>query len=360
MTSFPFGNRAVRPLFVRALGGTIRRRGKAVASAARRVARVGPAVRLFSGVLLAGTIAIAAVFLADHYGAPAMLFALFIGMAFNFLSSDEKCAPGVDFASRHLLRTGVALLGARITFEQLGSLGLAPILLIAAAVPATMIIGYAADRLLGRDGSFGLLTSGAVAICGASAALALSAVLPQRRDQRDVIFTVIAVTGLSTLAMIAYPVVFAFMGFDARETGILIGATIHDVAQVVGAAYAISDETGDVATYVKLLRVALLPVVILLLSLRTRSSSGVQRMRLPSFMLWFVLILVVNSLGLVPEPVRMSLVDASGWLLVTAIAALGVRTSIGAIVELGGARLALVVGETLFLLSLAVAGIALS
>ena len=77
-------------------------------------------------------------------------------------------------------------------------------------------------------------------------------------------------------------------------------------------------------------------------------------------MLWFVLILVVNSLGLVPEPVRMSLVDASGWLLVTAIAALGVRTSIGAIVELGGARLALVVGETLFLLSLAVAGIALS
>lgn len=313
--------------------------------------------QLAPGLLLAATIALAATFLGEHYGAPVMLFALLIGMAFHFLADDEKCYAGIDFASRQLLRTGVALLGARITLDEISSLGIAPLVLIAICVPATICFGLVVDRLSGRDGNFGLLTGGAVAICGASAALALAAVLPQKDGHRNAIFTIITVTGLSTIAMITYPILFDILGFTDREAGILIGATIHDVAQVVGAGYAFSDEAGDTATYVKLLRVALLPFVVILLAVAGRETSPAGRVQWPTFTVWFFLILLCGSFGLIPSLLRETLVEASGWFLVTAIVSLGIKTSLKTMLDHGGARFALILAETIFLLGLAMAGV---
>ncbi len=320
-------------------------------------ARFAVIAALVPGLLLSGTIALSAAFLGEHYTAPPMLFALLLGMAFNFMAADEKCAAGLEFASKQLLRIGVALLGARITIEQLGSLGIGPILLVVLCVPATIGLGLIADRLSGGDGRFGLLTGSAVAICGASAAMAMSAALSPKPSHRDVVFTVVAVTSLSTVAMIVYPVLFSLLGLDDQRIGILIGATIHDVAQVVGAAYAVSDEAGDVATFIKLLRVAMLPVAVLAVSLSARSGSGERKARLPSFMMGFVLLLLLNSVGAIPVAFSTLLVGTSGWLLLAAIASLGVQTSPKALMELGRSRLMLVVGETLFLLGLAVTGV---
>ena len=110
-------------------------------------------------------------------------------------------------------------------------------------------------RRLGLKPLFGVLSGGAVAICGASAALAIASVLPRNDTrERDTILTVVSVTALSTLAMILYPVFATSIGLDHKQAGIFIGGTIHDVAQVVGAGYTISNETGDIATYVKLLQ----------------------------------------------------------------------------------------------------------
>jgi uncharacterized integral membrane protein (TIGR00698 family) len=223
----------------------------------------------------------------------------------------------------------------------------------------TILSGLALSRLFGRDWTFGILTGGAVAICGASAALAISAVLPRRPGhEQNTLFTVVAVTSLSTVAMISYPVVFAFAGFDDTQIGVLIGATIHDVAQVVGAGYAVSDVAGDTATYVKLLRVALLPVIVILLSLFALPRAERGGAPWPLFALAFVVILVLNSLGLIPPVLRDGLNAASQWLLIAAIAALGIKTSLQAMFALGGGHLAIVVIETVLLAGIAMTLIA--
>ncbi|MDS1136034.1 YeiH family protein [Nitratireductor indicus] len=307
------------------------------------------------GVMFAVVLALAANFLAEHYTAPVMLFALLLGMAFNFMSSEPRSAAGIAFASKSLLRFGVGLLGARITFEQIGSLGLRPIILVLICVAATIGFGFLMARLFRRHWTFGLLTGGAVAICGASAALAISAVLPNRPDrEQNTLFTVIAVTGLSTLAMIVYPILFSALGFGEHEIGIMIGATIHDVAQVVGAGYAVSEEAGDIATFVKLLRVALLPVVVIGIMLVSMRGEAQGKVSLPSFVLLFAGLVVANSIGLIPPVVASFLSELSRWLLITAIAALGARTALKDMFALGAGHISVVVSITVFLMLLAI------
>ena len=320
--------------------------------------RLHRARALGPGVTLAATIAAAASFLGDHYGAPVMLFALLIGIAFNFLATDEACAPGIAFAARTLLRVGVALLGLRLTGADVAALGLRGVLVVVGLVALTMAVGFAAARLFGRRWRFALLTGGSVAICGASAALALAAVIPPNdKLERNTLFTVVAVTTLSTVAMIAYPVLFGVMGLTDVQSGFLIGATVHDVAQVVGAGYSISEVAGDTATLVKLIRVALLPVVLLgvILWLRTRQGAGPAAARpgIPAFVVAFAALAAANSAGLVPAAVADGASTASRALLVTAIAALGVKTSLKAMTEVGGGHVGVVVIETLALLAAA-------
>ena len=313
--------------------------------------------RLAPGALVAFTIAAAARFMSEHYAAPAMLFALLIGMAFHFLCEDQKTAAGIEWTSKTLLKIGVALLGARVTYSQIASLGVGPVFLILFLIVLTILSGVIIARFFSKSVEFGLLTGGAVAICGASAALALSSVLPRSEQmRRDTLFTVVAVTALSTVAMIAYPILFTSLGLDNTEIGVLIGATIHDVAQVVGAGFAVSDETGEVATYVKLLRVACLPAVVLAYAvlMRSRGESGAAA-AFPWFAVAFVAILAVNSFGLIPEVVRGGLDWTSRWLLIAAIAALGVKTSLKSLADLGPLHIGVVVAETLVLCGAATA-----
>jgi uncharacterized integral membrane protein (TIGR00698 family) len=309
--------------------------------------------RILPGMLVAVVLAIAATFLSEHYGGPTMLFALLLGIAFNFLSGEGKCAPGIEFSSRTVLRLGVALLGVRISVDQILNLGFEPIAIVVFAVAVTTLSGLVFARLCGRGWRFGILTGGAVAICGASAALALAAVLPKNEfTERNSIFTVIAVTTLSTVAMILYPLIVGAFSLDAQQAGIFLGGTIHDVAQVVGAGYSMSEQTGDTATFVKLLRVSMLAPVILTLSLVFRNanaSGGKKAFPLPAFVIAFAALVVANSLGLVPTVVQEPLVDLSRWCLVSAIAAIGMKTSLGAMAKLGFQHIAVVIGETLLL-----------
>jgi uncharacterized integral membrane protein (TIGR00698 family) len=309
----------------------------------------------YSGLALAVTIALCAGFLSEHYGAPVMLFALLVGMAFNFLADHPKCAGGITFASKSLLRMGVALLGFRLSLGDVTAQGWEPVVVIIALVALTIASGALLAPLFKRKIAFGILTGGATAICGASAALAISAVMPKRDNlERDTLFTVVAVTTLSTVAMVLYPLLFSVLGFNDEQAGFLIGATIHDVAQVVGAGFSISDEAGNVATLTKLQRVLLLPLVILAILMATRKSDG-ERVGIPLFVIAFIVFMLINSTGVLPEAVVAFFVEASRWMLITAIAALGVKTSLGAMVNLGGNHIALVVAQTVFLLVAAIA-----
>ena len=312
------------------------------------------------GVLASVIIAIAATFLSDHYGGPVMLFALLLGMAFYFLSQEGRCVAGIEFASKRILRIAVGLLGAQITIGEIMQLGLTPIVMVIAAVILTIFFGVLTARTLGLSRPFGLLTAGAVAICGASAALAISSVLPKGgTHDRDTVFTVIGVTALSTIAMIIYPMVIALFHLDHAAIGIFLGGTIHDVAQVVGAGFSVSDETGTVATFTKLLRVAmLLPVVISLSFLFRAHTDNAAGRRLPGFLVAFALLVVVNSTGLIPPVFLDVLKGVSRWCLVTAIAALGMKTSLKSMAAVGWRPIALMVAETVFLAAIVLAVVA--
>ena len=312
--------------------------------------------QLLPGVIASVVVATAASSLADHYRAPVMLFALLLGMAMNFLSTQDRCLPGIEFAARAVLRVGVALLGMRITLGQITQLGWQPVALVMSTVAITIVVSMLAARALGFNVLFGLLTGGATAICGASAALALSTALPAHPGkERATLFTVIVVSALSTAAMIVYPIVVRLLHLGDQPAGIFLGGTIHDVAQVIGAGYAVSRETGDTATVVKLMRVAMLVPVIVCAATITRMRGG-QNGPSPSLLPWFavafMVLVAVNSTGQVTPPVQQLGSEMSRWCLVTGIAAIGMKTDLKQLVSVGLRPIALMVGETLFLAGL--------
>ena len=325
-----------------------------------------PARTNFHGILMSVVVAVAAMSLAEHYHASAMLFALLLGMAANFLSTESRCAPGIQFSASTLLRIGVALLGVRITLAQITALGVLPVAMVVLSVAVTIGFGVMLARLLGYRNRFGVLTGGAVGICGASAAMAIAAVLPAQPEdnvkERATIFTVIGVSSLSTLAMVTYPMIVAALGLDTDQAGIFLGGTIHDVAQVIGAGYSMSKDTGDVATIVKLLRVAMLLPVILVITLSYRKhhvtgESGAPKKPplLPWFVVAFALLVAVNSAGLIPATLQQSLQTLSTWLLVIAMSAIGMKSHLKDFATVGFRPILLMVSETAFLALLVIA-----
>jgi uncharacterized integral membrane protein (TIGR00698 family) len=240
-------------------------------------------------------------------------------------------------------------------------LGWGPIVMVFSAVIATMLVGILLARVLNVDLKVGILTGGAVGICGASAAMAISSALPQGPEtKRQTLFTVIGVTALSTIAMVLYPGIGGLLQFSDADMGLFIGATIHDVAQVVGAGYSVSTEAGDLGTFVKLLRVAMLVPVVLVVGIVIRSGAQRTSKRgmsapLPWFLVMFVLLFVLNSAGYISPTVARPLADSASLLLLLAIAALGIRTSLKEVMTIGFRPVILLLGETLFLAAAVVA-----
>jgi len=315
---------------------------------------------LAPGLAVAILVAMSAKLVIEHHGGPVMLMALLMGMAVGFLREDQRLQPGLAFTCKSVLRLGVALLGARITVQYLTDLGWAALLVVIAGVLLTIAVGVALSRLLGRSPWFGVLAGGAVGICGASAAAGLAAVLPRHeKSDADTALTIIGVTALSTAAMIAYPIIGHAVGLDDRASGFFLGVTIHDVAQVVGAGYSVSDQTGNMAVVVKLFRVLLLlPVVLgvtLAVSFAARGGSS-GRQRVPLFVVGFMALVALSSLGLIPANAEAHLSTLSRWCLVIAMAGIGINTSLGEIKELGYRPAVVLVGTTVFIAALGLAG----
>ena len=326
---------------------------------------IAHAQRLWPGSALAVVIALAATAVSTLHGGPQLLYALFFGISFHYLSHEPRTKAGIDFCARTVLRLGVGLLGARITLAQLGDLGLTSAAAVAAGVAATIALGWWLAPRLALTRNQGLLSGGSVAICGASAALAIAAVLPREKDgERFTLIVVVTVTALSTLAMVLYPLLARALDLSPHWAGMFLGGTIHDVAQVVGAGYTLGPATGDIATIFKLLRVSLLAVVVLALSVALRQARdaalqahhgpdappAAERAALVPWFLWvFVGALLLNSAGAIAPDVQAALGHASRACLVVAIAALGIKTSFMQLARAGWRPFVLIVAETLFL-----------
>lgn len=316
------------------------------------------------GTLLCAVIAMAATFVSRMHGGPQFLYALLLGMALHPFSLDARAVPGIDFCMKLLLRLGVALLGARIAADQVIGLGWQTGVLVVGGVASTIGVGVWLSRRLGLGTSFGLLSGGATAICGASAALAISAVLPRGPEhERSTLLVVVGVSTLSTVAMLLYPPIASLLGLSAAQTGVFLGASIHDVAQVVGAANIAGPGVDGPAVIVKLSRVALLAVVVVAIGVGLRAAhveavgQGGRPPLLPWFLGVFLALVALNSAHLIPPSWQSPLGEASRAGLVMAIAALGLKTSVTALRAAGWRPLVLMLGETVWLGGLVLAAV---
>ena len=320
--------------------------------------RLHQVTHLLPGTALAAVIAMAATTVSTLHGGPQFLYALFFGIAFHYLSQEAKTRPGIEFCAHGVLRLGVGLLGARITASQIAGLGWETAAIVVTAVLTTLLCGTFLGKRFGLTRAEGVLSGGAVAICGASAALAISAVLPRTKESdRSTLMVVVTVTVLSTISMVVYPLIVKALHFPPELAGLFLGGTIHDVAQVVGASYMVNPETADYATIIKLFRVSMLAVVVIVVSSvfkqqREQMAEGAQARKQPlvPWFLWvFVVLVVVNSLGGVPSVVQTGLNDVSRACLVTAISALGVKTSFMQLARAGWRPFALLLIETVWM-----------
>ncbi len=308
------------------------------------------------GVMLCGVLALAAGSVSGHYGGPLLLHALFFGIAFHFLHDHPQTREGVDWCAKNMLRIAIALFGARITSTQIAALGVETLLIVAAAVASTLLLGVGLARAFRLQRWQGLIAGGAVAICGASAALAISAAIAKPRDREAfTLLVVVSVTVFSTAAGLLYPALVSVLGWSDHEIGLFLGATIHDVGQVVVAGYSFGQQAGDFATIVKLFRIALLALVVIVVAYLCRDDDGPAgdlgpRHRLLPWFLWvFAALVVVNSLGGLTANMQGALHAISRILLVVAIAVIGVRTSFAAVAQSGWRPLALIAAESAWL-----------
>lgn len=319
---------------------------------------------ILPGLVISVIVAITAQFISEHYGAPAMLMALLLGIALHFLSEEGKAVEGINFSSRVILRLGVALLGARISVGLLVKLGPSLILLVMFGVVLTIIFGLVISRFTKINWSFAFLTASSVAICGASAAMVIAAILPKNENsERNLIFTVLGVTVLSTVAMIAYPIIADLLDLNNFQSGVFIGGTIHDVAQVVGAGFSISNETGEVATLVKLFRVSMLAPVALIAALYIRTQKlnledkKTSTPLIPGFVIAFLVLAGINSAYPIPAEISVWINQISRWALLVSIAAVGMKTSLKHVLTVSNKAIILLIAETIFIAGLILIGI---
>ncbi len=308
----------------------------------------------YPGITLAVLLGIAAMTIAQKYAGPVMLFAILIGLALHPAYEYEKFQQGIDWCARPLLLTGVALLGFRVNFHDVAALGFVTPAIAISSLISTIVVGCMAAKLLKVPLKLAILISGSVAICGVSAAVALAAALPKSESRdRNLALTIAGITVMSTLAMIAYPVVSQWLGHSSLQAGVFIGSSIHDVAQVVGAGYSISDTVGNNATLVKLMRVSALLPVVLIIGFLFRDKSSVQSHKyfnvLPLFLVVYLIVAGLNSYQIFPAMVQMVGSEASHYCLIISLVAIGLKTNLNKIRTVGKEPFILLAGCTLFL-----------
>ena len=299
---------------------------------------------------------------------PVMLLAIIIGLLLHVLNSVSILKDGINWSSRGLLYTGVALMGLRIDLTDLSQVGFMAPLFVILTLITTLLVGYAIARALGQSKDFSILMSGAVGICGVSAAAAICSALEDNplRDAQLAI-TIAGITVLSTLAMLLYPFVSNALNLNILESGIFMGGGIHNVSQAVGAGYAVSNEAGDLAVIFKLIRVSMLLPVIIIISLVWGKGSSTPypnvRSKLkastPPFLVVFCLLALLSCLNIVPDLAKNAGNISAHWALIISLVAIGIKTDTRLVMKVGAMPLTIMTLTTAFMGAMLLIGISL-
>ncbi len=297
-----------------------------------------------AGAAITLSIGTAILIFARYFGAPVMLVAIITGLILHRLYALQPLRAGFDWCAKGLLYIGVALMGLRIDVGDLSQAGILSPALILVTLVATLYGGFLIARWFGQSKDFSILMSGAVAICGISAAAAICAALDdcETRDE-ELAVTVAGITVLSTVTMIFYPLLVHLLGLENLGAGILMGGGIHNVSQAVGAGYAVSAEAGDLSVLLKLLRVSmLLPIIIIISVLWGKNAAtpypslGAKiRANAPPFLVVFVVLAILSCLNLVPQKITHIGNEFAYWALCVSLVAIGIKTDMREVLSIG-------------------------
>lgn len=283
-----------------------------------------------------------------------MITAIFLGMLLaNTSGVPVAAAAGMSLCGKRLLRIAVALLGLQITLGQIGDTGWSGILGAAVALASTFVFTVVLGRVMGVSRSLSYLLAGGVSICGASAAAAVGAATRAREE--EIAYAIACVTVFGTVAMFGYPLLINVLGLGPEAYGQWIGYSVHEVAQVVAAGFQAGDVEGEAAIVAKLTRVMMLaPVVLVVAFVFNRASRGAVggnkvSSTMPTFVVAFIVLALLNSFGLVPEQVRSAAVAATPVMLTAALGALGLATRFDHVYRHGLRPLALGAASSLFI-----------
>lgn len=290
-----------------------------------------------------------------------MILAVVVGMIFsNVVGKTANTQAGVAFSQRPLLRLAIVLLGFQLTLGQVASIGIVGIGTVVVTLVATFLFTTTVGRMIGVDRKLAELIAAGTSICGASAIVATN-VITDARDE-DVAYAVASITLFGTVAMLVYPLLAPALGLDQESFGLWAGASIHEVAQVIGAGFQNGVQAGETATVAKLARVAMLaPVVIALGFVARRGAERGKGVRTPTpwFVIAFATIVAINSVVEVPSEIRSMLAMATTTLLTMGLAAMGLQADISEIRSRGLRPLILATSAFLFIACFSLAAIKL-
>ncbi len=314
---------------------------------------------LLPGVLLTGAIAILATELAKSAwmqanGISALTLAIVGGMIAGntiYPRISSHSARGVAFSKQILLRLGIILFGLRLTFQDIGQVGVTGVMIDAIVLSSTFCLAcWAGTRYFGLNRRTAMLIGAGSSICGAAAVMAAEPVVRGRAE--EVCVAVSTVVAFGTLAIFIYPALYHlnerahWLSITPFAYGIFTGSTVHEVAQVVAAGKAVADAAANTAVITKLVRVMMLaPFLVVLSGYLSRNpeaaaepAEDVPSMPAPSwrgvipwFALGFIAVAGFNSMAFLPRAFVSAAIDVDTLILATAMAALGVSTQLSAI-----------------------------
>ncbi|ANN58089.1 hypothetical protein A9174_15915 [Mesorhizobium loti NZP2037] len=280
-----------------------------------------------------------------------MILAVVAGMVYsNVLGTPVHAKAGIAFSQKRLLRFAIVLLGFQLTLGQVVSIGAGGVGIVAATLGATFLFTVTLGRLIGVDRKLAQLIAAGTSICGASAIVATN-IVTDARDE-DVTYAVASITLFGTVAMLGFPLLAPLLGLDQHAFGLWAGASIHEVAQVIGAGFQNGTQAGEIATVAKLTRVAMLAPMVIALGLMAQRGSRDQsaaRPPMPWFVAAFITVVALNSLVTIPAEVKSAMALATTIMLTMGLAAMGLQADISQLRSRGLRPLALAFCAFLFI-----------
>jgi len=317
-------------------------------------AGIGRAGGVWPGLVLVGVITGAGYSLREMPGLAIfspMILAVIVGMLFaNTVGVAHNAKEGIRFSQKTLLRLAIVLLGFHLTVDQAASIGIEGFGLVALTLAATFLFTLGAARLLGVERRLAQLIAAGTSICGASAIVAANTVTNARDE--DVAYAVASITLFGTVAMLAYPLLGAFAGLDQNAFGLWAGASIHEVAQVIGASFQYGPQAGEAGTVAKLTRVALLAPMVFAMGFAARRQGGGAtgaRAPMPWFVLGFVAVVLWNSFVGISDALRPHIAFFTTLMLTMGLAAMGLNAHVSEIRSRGLRPLLLALSAFVFI-----------